>query len=90
MFQAVAENRLASTTGRWSAGDDMNHISTALQNSFIIAPQEYGVLLVVRFHCCWDMSTDPHERAFNCHQRSRRALVSILTLLCTTKMDSEE
>ena len=68
----------------------MNRVSTTLQNSFIVAPQEHGVLLVVRFHCCWDMSTDPQQREFGYHQRSRRALVSISILVCTMKMDSEE
>ena len=29
------------TTGRWSAGDDMNRVSTTPQNFFRVAPQEH-------------------------------------------------
>jgi len=58
-FEQLRQPALASTTGRWSAGDDMNRISTALQNSFVVAPQGHGALLTVRFHPCWDMSTGP-------------------------------
>jgi len=68
----------------------MNRVSTALQNSFIIASQEHGALLPVHLHSRWDMPTDPHYQVFGCHQRSRCALVIISTLVCTTNMDSEE